>query len=198
MPGVASTSGRLQCQLLRPLFFPSGPSGNGETSFRHASANQPGFFPIQTRGILLWDLRGKWDSSSRRLLPCASTSTPTAALSPWAAHTHHTACTLLASSPPPFLNTSSLPAPVIKCPWGLLIPSPSALALCSTLLLFLSFTLSRPSRTTPISPTSTLIVRMLQVCRRLRFLCLDLRTIRSPPSLLVSLRGFSIKTIHNK
>ena len=54
------------------------------------------------------------------------------------------------------------------------------------------------TRTTPISPTSTLIVRMLQVCRRLRLLCLDLRTIRSPPSLLVSLRGFSIKTIQNQ
>ena len=40
--------------------------------------------------------------------------------------------------------------------------------------------------------------RMLQVCRRLRLLCLDLRTIRSPPSLLVSLRGFSIKTIQNQ
>ena len=33
-------------------------------------------------------------------------------------------------------------APVIRCPGGLLIPSPSALALCSTILLFLSFTLS--------------------------------------------------------
>ena len=57
-------------------------------------------------------------------------------------HTSHMHRTLLASSPPPFLNTSSLPAPVIKCPGGLLIPSPSALALCSTLLLFLSFSLS--------------------------------------------------------
>src|SRR6056300_1673134 len=58
-------------------------------------------------------------------------------------HTSHIHRTLLVSSPPPFLNTSSLPAPVIKCPGGLLIPSPSALALCSTLLLFLSITLSR-------------------------------------------------------
>ena len=60
-------------------------------------------------------------------------------------HTHHTYIAPFSprdSSPPPFLNTSSLPAPAIKCPWGLLIPSPSALALCSTLLLVLSFTLS--------------------------------------------------------
>ena len=56
--------------------------------------------------------------------------------SSWAAHTSQIHRTLLASSLPPFLNTSSLPAPVIKCPGGLLIPSPSALALCSTLLLF--------------------------------------------------------------
>jgi len=46
------------------------------------------------------------------------------------------------SSSPPFLIISSLPAPVIQCPGGLLIPSPSALALCSTLLLFISLTLS--------------------------------------------------------
>ena len=51
-------------------------------------------------------------------------------------HTSHIHRTLLVSSPPPFLNTSSLPAPVIKCPGGLLIPSPSALALCSTLVHF--------------------------------------------------------------
>jgi len=53
------------------------------------------------------------------------------------------------------------------------------------------------TRITPISTTSILIDRMLQVCCRLRLLCLDLRTIRSPPSLLVSLRGFPIKTIPN-
>ena len=62
--------------------------------------------------------------------------------SSWAAHTSHIHRTLLASYPPPFLNTSSLPAPVIKCPGGLLIPWPSALALCSTLIFFFSFTLS--------------------------------------------------------
>ena len=44
---------------------------------------------------------------------------------------------------------SSLPASVIKCPGGLLIPSPSALALCSTFLLFLSFTLSLRSLLLP-------------------------------------------------
>ena len=49
---------------------------------------------------------------------------------------------ILTSSPPPFLITCSLPALVIKCPGGLLTSSPSALALCSTLLLFLPFTLS--------------------------------------------------------
>ena len=57
------------------------------------------------------------------------------------AHITH-ASMLLASSPPPFLNTSSLPAPEIKCPVGLLFQWPSALAICSTLLLFLSPTLS--------------------------------------------------------
>ena len=53
------------------------------------------------------------------------------------------------------------------------------------------------TRPRPISTTSILIDRMLQVCRRFRLLCLDLRTIRSPPSLLVLLRGFPIKTITN-
>ena len=59
-----------------------------------------------------------------------------------AAHTSHIhrTRTLIASYPPPFLNTSSLPAPVIKCAGGLLIPSPSALALCGT------FALSPPHR----------------------------------------------------
>jgi len=50
--------------------------------------------------------------SSQRLLPCSSTSTPTADLSQWTAHTSHMPCTLLASSSPPFLITSSLPAPI--------------------------------------------------------------------------------------
>ena len=67
-------------------------------------------------------------------------------------HTSHIHRTLLVSSPPPFLNTSSLPAPVIKCPGGLLIPSPSALALCSTLLLFLSFFFS-PSFSLHLTPS---------------------------------------------
>ena len=43
--------------------------------------------------------------------------------SPVAMGRTHMHCSLLASSPPPFLNTSSLPAPVIKCPGVLFIPS---------------------------------------------------------------------------
>ena len=112
-------------------------------------------------------LRGTWDSSSRRPLPCASTSTPTAALSPWAAHTSHTHRTLLASSPPPFLNTSPLPAPVVKCPGSLLIPSPSALALCSTLRLFLSPTLS--PRYLYTTPPFSAVIKQLPVRGLFRF-----------------------------
>ena len=61
----------------------------------------------------------------RNCLLAATSSSP---------HTSHIHRTILVSSPPPFVNTSSLPAPVIN--EGLLIPSPSALALCSTLLHF--------------------------------------------------------------
>ena len=47
------------------------------------------------------------------------------------------------------------------------------------------------------STTSILIDRMLQVCCRCSLLCMDLRMIRSSPTLLVSLRGLPIKTIPN-
>ena len=54
MPGVE----RLWAPSLRtsPSSFPTGSSGNRGIlpPFRCASANQPGFFTIQTRGILLW------------------------------------------------------------------------------------------------------------------------------------------------
>ena len=142
MPGVASTSGHLHCKLLRLLFL----QAHRETEEycrlfgMPAQTNQDSF--RYKRAAFYSGIKGKWDSSSRRLLPCASTSTPRAALSPWAAHSSHIHRTLLISSPPPFRITSSLPALVIKCPGGLLISSPSALALCSTLVLFLSFTLS--------------------------------------------------------
>ena len=53
------------------------------------------------------------------------------------------------------------------------------------------------TRTTPTSTTSILIDRMLQVCCRCSLLCMDLRMIRSPPTLLVARRGFPIKTITN-
>ena len=56
--------------------------------------------------------------------------------------THTSHASRLLSSPSNFLISSSLSAPVIRCPGGLLIPSPSTLAPCSTILLFLSFTLS--------------------------------------------------------
>ena len=52
--------------------------------------------------------------------------------------------------------------------------------------------------TTPTSTTSILIDRMLQVCCRCSLLCMDLRMIRSPSTLLVSRRGFPIKTIRNQ
>ena len=53
------------------------------------------------------------------------------------------------------------------------------------------------TRTTPISTTSILIDRMIQVCCRCSLLCMDLRMIRSPHTLLVPRRGFPIKTITN-
>ena len=82
MPGVASTSGRLHCELLRLLFLQAhreteeycrlfgGPAQPNQDVFRY---KRPTFYS----GLAL---RGKWVSSSRRPLPCASTSTPTAAL----------------------------------------------------------------------------------------------------------------------
>ena len=119
MPGVASTSGRLCCELLRPLFL---------QAYRKTE-KYCRLFGLLKRAAFYSGIRGKWVSSSRRLLPCAPTSTLTAAWSTWAAHTSHTARTLLASSPPPCLITFSLSVPVIKCPaWGHLIQSPLALA----------------------------------------------------------------------
>ena len=56
------------------------------------------------------------------------------------------------------------------------------------------------TRDTPTSTTSILIliVRMPQVCCSCSLLCMDLRMIRSPPTLLVPRRGFPIKTITNQ
>ena len=152
MSGVTSSSGHLHCELLRLLFL----SAHRETKEYYRLFGMPArptrtLSDINARHSTL-ALNGKQVSSSRRLLPYASTSTLMAALSPWAAHTSHMPHTLLASSLPPFLITSSLPAPVIECPGGLLIQPPLALALCSTVLLLLSpalrplpFTLTSPS-----------------------------------------------------
>ena len=65
------------------------------------------FFPLLFVSIFYFEVKGKWVSSSRKSLSCASTSTPTAALSQ--AHISHMYRTLLASSAAPFLITSSLP-----------------------------------------------------------------------------------------
>ena len=144
MPGVASTSGRLHCKLLRLLFLQAHreteeycrlfgvPAQTNQDSFRYK------------RAAFYSGIKGKVDlifaKAAALRININSDGSPVTA--PWAAHTSHMHRTLLTSSPPPFRITSSLPALVIKCPGGLLIPSPSTLALCSTLLLFLSFTLS--------------------------------------------------------
>jgi hypothetical protein len=76
----------------------------------------------------------------------------TAALSTWVAYTSHTTRTLLASSPPSLLITSSLPFPYLGaqgCTGGYLIQSPLALAPCSTCFLLLSHTLSLRQSTFP-------------------------------------------------
>ena len=54
------------------------------------------------------------------------------------------------------------------------------------------------TRTTPTSTTLILMSRMLQVCCRCSLLCMDLRMIRSPPTMLVPRRGVPIKTIPNQ
>ena len=107
LPGVASTSGRLHCELLRSL--PTGSSGNRGIlpPFRRASANQPGFFPIQTRGILLWHQR---ESGSHLREGCCPAHQHQHRRQPsrHGPHTHHT---YIARFSPPLLLPFSSPPP---------------------------------------------------------------------------------------
>ena len=143
MPGVASTSGRLHCELLRLLFLQAHRETEEYCRLFGVSAqtNQDSF--RYKRAAFYSGINGKvgliFAKAAALRININSDGSPVAI---GRTHTSHIHRTLLTSSPPPFRITSSLPALVIKCPGGLLIPSPSALALCSTLLLFLSFTLS--------------------------------------------------------
>src|SRR6056300_162548 len=145
MPGVASTSGRLHCELLRLLLIQAHretekycrlfgvPAQTNQDSFRYKRAA----FYSAIKGKV-----GLIFAKAAALRININTDGSPVAMGRTHINTSHIHRTLLTSSPPPFRITSSLPALVIKCPGGLLIPSPSALALRSTLLLFLSFTLS--------------------------------------------------------
>src|SRR6056300_308777 len=120
MPGVASTSGRLHCEILRLLFLQAHreteeycrlfgvPAQTNQDSFRYKRA---AFYSgIKGKVGLIFAKAAPAHQHQRRRQPCR--------------HGPHMHRTLLASSPPPFLNTSSFPA-LFKCPGGLLIPSPS-------------------------------------------------------------------------